>query len=103
MLIGFIRKSKMIDWIKRRFDQEGFSIVMWVVIAAIGAYVLMRPTNKQVNKSDFNGATIGTVDQRTVSESRRHLIPFAEAFGGVNSNQDSRAEVGVRIGVRFEF
>lgn len=91
----------MLSWFKRRFDQEGFSIIMWIVIIAIGWYVLTRPTNKQVNKSDFGGATIGTVDQRTISETKRRFIPFAEASGGTSSDQ--RAEVAVKVGVRIEF
>jgi hypothetical protein len=93
--------QKFIDFLKARFHQEGTLII--ILIAGLIGFFIMTHGNKQVNKPDFGGATFKDCKVSVGGEIKKRLIPFIEAFGGIATNGDSRAEVGARVGVRWEW
>lgn len=91
--------KNILSWISRRLDQEG-TLILFVVGGLLAWFIFFRPVTKQTNNSDFKGSTIRTVNVGTY---KKALIPFIEAFGGVNTSNDNKAEAGARVGVRWEF
>lgn len=89
----------MIDWIKRRFDQEG-TLILIVLGCVVVWFLFFRPSNKQVNNSEYKAEKLEVVNNYGKG---KRLTPFVEGFGGISSNGDKRAEVGARAGVRIEF
>ena len=85
----------MIDWLKRRFDQEGLLITFIVIGLIIGVILFFRRPNQGGVKNNT-----GTINQ--FYGAKKRLTPFIEAYGATGSS-NRQAEVGARVGLRLEF
>ena len=95
--------GKKEDWFKSWRYGLLFAITCGLLFFIVyGAYNIWKPKeNKQIIKVEKGGQA--TIIQKT--ENKRWYILFAEPFIGARTDTkgEGRAEVGTRIGVRFEF
>ena len=89
-------------WINRIKHYMTYVLITFVILITLFSVVkLYRFFFPKQGQKPTIGTNEGVVN--IYNERKRFLIPFIEAFGGISSDDERRAEVGGRAGVRMEF
>lgn len=92
-------------WTERLKHAVAYIPIYFIILLTLfGSYKIYRVffPKKVAQAQPTVGTNTGTIITN-YNEKKRALIPFIEAYGGVNTNKDNRAEAGARVGLRLEF